>query len=127
MTALETAFPHLHFEITPVDLDDAPEMAQADLAIRFGRVKPDEKNEWLLMNEFVFPICSPSFASKYLISEVVTETQLSTVSLLQGAMEPACSLAYASAEAPHSLQQLSVAFERREGRIWSRSRLVSAR
>jgi DNA-binding transcriptional LysR family regulator len=82
MTALETAFPHLHFEITPVDLDDAPEMAQADLAIRFGRVKPDEKNERLLMNEFVFPICSPSFASKYLISEVVTETQLSTVPLL---------------------------------------------
>lgn len=79
---LEARFPHLHVEILPVDADDAPEMAQADLAIRFGRVNPDEPTERLLMNEVVYLVCSPAVARQYRIGDAITEAQLAEVPLL---------------------------------------------
>jgi DNA-binding transcriptional LysR family regulator len=79
---LEARFSHLQFEILPVDADDAPEMTQADLAIRFGRVDPDEPTEQLLTNEVVYLVCSPAFAVKHGIGKNITESQLSAVPLL---------------------------------------------
>lgn len=82
LARLESAFPGTQFEVFPVDRDDGPEMASADLSIRFGRFDRRGGNEWPLFHEAVFPVCSPQCAARHDIAGRVDGGVLARVPLL---------------------------------------------
>jgi len=65
---LEAAFPGTGFQILPVDRSDDGPGGTADLEIRHGRFTPSAENQWPLLAERVFPVCSPGFAERYGLS-----------------------------------------------------------
>lgn len=79
---LESAFPATLFEVYPVDRDDAPEMAGADLTVRFGRFDQRGANEWPLFHEKVFPVCSPGCAERFGLVDPLDAGDLARVPLL---------------------------------------------
>jgi len=79
---LEAAFPGTEIEVFPVDRDEAPEMASADLTVRFGRFDRCGGQEWPLFHEAVFPVCSPGCASGYALDGRVDSSSLARVPLL---------------------------------------------
>lgn len=79
---LEAAFPGTRFDVSPADREDLPEMASADLAIRFGRLDNCRNHEWPLLAETVFPVCSPSCRERYGLDEEIDATTLARVPLL---------------------------------------------
>ncbi|WP_439888012.1 LysR substrate-binding domain-containing protein [Pseudomonas sp. MBLB4123] len=82
MGALQQAFPRYRFEIAPADSESALEMAEADIAIRFGQLGSCRHNEVQLAQEEVFPICSPAFARRHGLAGRVDEAVLARVPLL---------------------------------------------
>jgi len=82
LARLESAFPGTHFEVFPVDRDEAPEMLSADLTIRFGRLDQCTDNEWPLFHETVFPVCSPQCAGRFGLVERVDGDAVASVPLL---------------------------------------------
>ena len=82
MGRLESAFPGTQFEVFPVDRDDSPEMASADLTIRFDRFDQCVDNERPLLHETVFPVCSPQCAARYGLGERIDNGALGRVPLL---------------------------------------------
>ena len=82
LSRLESAFPGTRFEVIPADRDDAPEVAAADLAIRFGRFDRCSEGEWPLFHEAVFPVCSPSCRERHGLGGTVDAAALSRVPLL---------------------------------------------
>lgn len=81
LTLLEAAFPHMQFEIVPVDRTDDREMVQADLSVHFGRFDCTDGSEQMLESEEVFPICSPEFAARYGLRDL-RDVDLNNVPLL---------------------------------------------
>lgn len=79
---LESAFPGTRFEVFPADRDEMPEMAGADLAIRFGRFEHRGDSEWPLFAEAVFPVCSPSCRERHGLGEEIDTATLARVPLL---------------------------------------------
>ncbi|MDZ7829825.1 MAG: LysR family transcriptional regulator [Halofilum sp. (in: g-proteobacteria)] len=79
---LEAAFPGTHFEIVPVDRDDAPEMMNADLSIRFGPFTALRENEWSLFPESVYPVCSPACRERLGLDAVLDNAGLQRAPLL---------------------------------------------
>jgi DNA-binding transcriptional LysR family regulator len=82
LSRLQRAFPRYRFEVTPVDSDSALEMAEADIAIRFGHLSSCRANEVQLAPEVVFPICSPAFAQHHGLVGRVDDGVLAQVPLL---------------------------------------------
>lgn len=82
MTRLESAFPGTGFEVFPVDRDEGPEMASADLTIRFGRLDQCGGREWPLFHETVFPVCSPPCAADHALDGLVDSRSIAGVPLL---------------------------------------------
>lgn len=82
MGRLEAAFPGTQFEVFPVDRDDTPEVAGADLVIRFGRFDRLQDNEWALFHEKVFPVCSPQCATRFELGEDADAETIARVPLL---------------------------------------------
>lgn len=82
LARLEVAFPATLFEIFPVDRDDTPEVAAADLTIRFGRFDRLTSGVWPLFHEAVFPICSPSCAERHGLAGELDPDALARVPLL---------------------------------------------
>lgn len=79
---LESAFPGTRIEVVPVDRDEGPEMAAADLTIRFGRFDRRVENEWRLFNEIVFPVCSPHCAAGHGLGNRIDSQSIARVPLL---------------------------------------------
>ncbi len=79
---LESAFPGTHFEIFPVDRDDAREMTSADLSIRFGPFAALRDNEWPLIRESVSPVCSPTCRKRFELKDVLGAEDLYKTPLL---------------------------------------------
>lgn len=79
---LESAFPGTRFEIFPVDRDDAPEMASADLSIRFGPFAALREHEWPLFPESVYPVCSPACHERLGLGAVLDAAALARAPLL---------------------------------------------
>jgi len=79
---LESAFPGTHFEIFPVDRDDAREMTSADLAIRFGAFAELRTDEWPLIPESVSPVCSPDFRARLALGDELAADDLQRTPLL---------------------------------------------
>lgn len=82
MSRLESAFPGTDLEVLPVDRDEGPEMAAADLTVRFGRFDRCSDGEWPLFHEKVFPVCSPRCAVAHGLAERVNSQSLRRVPLL---------------------------------------------
>lgn len=82
LARLESAFPGTRFEVFPADRDEAPEMASADLAIRFGRFDHCRENEWPLFAETVFPVLSPSCRDRHGLGPRLDAASLTRVPLL---------------------------------------------
>lgn len=68
LARLEGAFPGTGFEILPVDRDDSREAMAADIGIRFGLIEQVGEDEWPLLPEAVYPVCSPGFAHRHGLS-----------------------------------------------------------
>lgn len=68
---LEAAFPGTEFEVTPVDRSAGEEMASADLAVRFGAFADAQAHERPLIEETVYPVCSPAFAATHGLEETL--------------------------------------------------------
>lgn len=79
---LESAFPGTEFEVIPVDRDDGPEAAAADLFISFGRLDRSAAPEWPLFHEAVFPVCSPQCAHRHDLPGRVDSRSLARIPLL---------------------------------------------
>lgn len=82
LARLESAFPGTRFEVFPADRDEAPEMAGADLAIRFGRFEDCGDAEWPLFAETVFPVLSPACRERYRVDATIDAAVLARVPLL---------------------------------------------
>lgn len=82
LARLESAFPGTRFEVFPADRDEAPEMAGADLAIRFGRFDDCRDHEWPLFAEVVYPVLSPSCRERHQLDGMVDAATLARVPLL---------------------------------------------
>lgn len=81
LPALKQAFPELSFQLMPVDRADDPELQAADIAIRFGPYVPQDRGR-LVASEAVFPVCSPDYARRHGLKEILTTSDLPAISLL---------------------------------------------
>lgn len=79
---LKQAFPGHVFKLIPVDRDEAPEMQQADISIRFGSRNLNQEDEIPVATEDVFPVCSPDYAADYGLGPELTSKSLKEISLL---------------------------------------------
>ncbi len=79
---LECAFPGTGFEVLPIDRNDGQETQGADFAIRFGDFDSARADEWPLLPEAVFPVCSPGFARDQGLDRGAVHTATAQVPLL---------------------------------------------
>lgn len=85
---LEAAFPGTGFQILPVDRSDDGPGETADLEIRHGRFTPSAENQWPLLAERVFPVCSPGFAKRHEMSGELAESDRSLPLLHMDSQDP---------------------------------------
>lgn len=76
---LSAAFESIDFRVTPVDTEPAGE---ADLTIRFTDFADASSSDVQLMNETVYPVCSPEFADKHRLADTLSEHDLDRLPLL---------------------------------------------
>lgn len=79
---LERAFPGVRFTLVPADQNDSQASRNADIYITFDRRNPTADNEILLLQEVVFPVCSPDFAAANHLGEHLSRKDLERCALL---------------------------------------------
>lgn len=79
---LQVAFPGVRFTLVPADHYGSDASREADIYITFDRRNPNAKDEILLVQEVVFPVCSPSFAAAHGLGETLGRDDLEGCALL---------------------------------------------
>lgn len=79
---LQRAFPGVRFTLAPADQNDCDASRDADIHITFDRRNPNAENEIMLLQEVVFPVCSPGFAAANQLGGRLTRQDLERCALL---------------------------------------------
>lgn len=79
---LQREFPGVRFTLVPADQNDSEASRDADIYITFDRRNPSADNEILLLQEIVFPVCSPEFAAANKLGERLSREDLERCALL---------------------------------------------
>ncbi|WP_252648225.1 LysR substrate-binding domain-containing protein (plasmid) [Pseudomonas aeruginosa] len=79
---LQREFPGVRFTLVPADPNDSEASRDADIYITFDRYNSTAGNEILLVQEVVFPVCSPDFAAANQLGERLTREDLERCALL---------------------------------------------
>lgn len=82
LQTLKETFPGLRFQVLPIDQHDSSNLHDVDIAISFGKRNSQMGTEITLAPELVFPVCSPAFARRHGLGQIITRTDLGSVVLL---------------------------------------------
>ncbi|WP_256680694.1 LysR substrate-binding domain-containing protein [Pseudomonas sp. LTJR-52] len=79
---LQETFADIRFSLVPDDSGTPTLSREADIAITFDQQAPSARDEILLAEEVVFPVCSPAFAQAMGLGARLTKQNLESCTLL---------------------------------------------